>query len=220
MSWVCFCQELAKLGDDWLSYHGVVRSSYALIIHCYILEKLMLLCFIRRISLILLTPLLWLDERQWWSVCAPHFDNGVVRGYLVIDAVLFHSVITRNVVEVLTAFCVSPVVDSLARRWTNVKACWHAESSWSDVFQRLVGWRHSTHKFTFVWFHPMKIVELPWPHRVGQQHEDAEKATGRLETHACLLQTKHNVPYKSVYVCTIYSDLCRPTCTVLQVIQD
>ena len=126
MSWVCFCQELAKLGDDWLSYHGVVRSCYALIIHCYILEKLMLLCFIRRISLILLTPLLWLDERQWWSVCAPHFDNGVVRGYLVIDAVLFHSVITRNVVEVLTAFCVSPVVDSLARRWTNVKACWHA----------------------------------------------------------------------------------------------
>jgi len=30
----------------------------------------------------------------------------------------------------------------------------------------------------------MKIGQLPWQHGVGQQYEDEEKATGRLETHA------------------------------------
>jgi len=46
--------------------------------------------------------------------------------HLVIDAVLLCVIITRNVVEVLAEFCAGPVVDSLARRWTNVTACWHA----------------------------------------------------------------------------------------------
>ena len=44
----------------------------------------------------------------------------IKNSYLVIDAVLLCIISTRNVVEVLTEFCVGPVVDSMARTWTNV----------------------------------------------------------------------------------------------------
>ena len=99
------------------------------------------------------------------------FDNG----YLVVGAVLLHSIRTRNVVEVLAEFCVLPIVNSLARRRTNLKAWWRAQSSWLHAFDRLVGWRHPTQKFIVVWFHPPKVGRLPWPRGDDRQHQEQEK---------------------------------------------
>jgi len=107
-----------------------------------------------------------------------------LNSYLVADAALFHFKRARNVVEVLAESCVLPVVYSLARRRTRLKARWCTESSWWDGVQRLIGWRHPAEKFTHLWFHPLKIGRLPWPRRVGHQQEDeVEKAAHNQETH-------------------------------------
>jgi len=106
--------------------------------------------------------------------------------YLVVDAVLLYTIRARNVVEVLAEFRVLPVVDSLARWWTNVEAWWHAQSFWSDVVRCLVGGRHPAHEFTGVWFHRTKIDHLPWPGGVHHQHEEfIEDAEYLLEVHIC-----------------------------------
>jgi len=152
--------------------------------------------------------------RCLWLVVHNNFETPKLDNrHLVVDAVLLHFIRTRTVVEVLAESCVLPVIDSVTRWWTNVKALWDAFSSWSDVVQGLVGWRHPTKKFVVVRFHPVKLTQLPWPWIAGHQHEEVRKATRNPKMHVgrlnCCPQSVSLLRSKITVTCYKHTFLCK-----------
>ena len=121
-----------------------------------------------------------------WTIALLHISAVIQCSDLVVDAAVLYFMRTRNVVAVLTESWVLPVVHSLARRRTNVRASWDTQRSWCEVVQCVVGWRHPTQEVTRLRFHPAIIGRLPWPRGAGHQHEETKIATCCLETHVDL----------------------------------
>jgi len=118
-----------------------------------------------------------------WTIALLNMIKIIQCSHLVVDAAVLYFMRTRNVVEVLTESWVLPVVHSLTRIRTNVRACWDTQRSWCNVVHGLVGWRHPTQEVTRLRFQPAKIGRLPWPRGAGHQYEETEIATRVLETH-------------------------------------